>query len=77
VSTTQEIVPKQKTAPRLKVIMLLKVTAMESTLINVAPPTWRASCRCSLPNRTPWGYPQDAFGQDGIVDRDSMVRAVV
>jgi hypothetical protein len=39
VSMTQEMVPKQKTAPRLKVIMLLKVTAMESALINVAPPT--------------------------------------
>jgi hypothetical protein len=32
------MVSKQKTAPGLKVIMLLKVTAMESALINVAPP---------------------------------------
>jgi hypothetical protein len=70
------MVSKQKIAPRLKVIMLLKVTSMESALINVAPLTWRASYRCSLPNRTPWGYPRDAFGQDDIVDRDSMVHAV-
>jgi hypothetical protein len=33
----QETAPKQKTAPRLKVIMLLKVTAMESALVNVSP----------------------------------------
>jgi hypothetical protein len=42
----QEMVPKQKTASsELKVIMLLKVTAMESALINVASPTRRVSCR--------------------------------
>jgi hypothetical protein len=67
---------KQKTAPGLKVIMLLKVTAMESVLINVAPPTWRASCLCSLPDCTPQGYPCDAFGLDDVVDHNSMVRAV-
>jgi hypothetical protein len=49
---------------------------MESALINVAPPTWHASCRCLLPNHTPRGYPRDAFGQDDVVDRDSMVHAV-
>jgi hypothetical protein len=75
-STTQKMVPKQKTAPGLKVIMLLKVTDMESALFNVAAPTWRASCQCLLPNCAPHGYPRDAFGQDGVVDRDLMVRAV-
>jgi hypothetical protein len=75
-SGTQEMVLKQKTVLGLKVIMLLKVTAMESALINVAPPTWLASCQCSLPDRTPRGYPRDAFGQDDVVDRDLMVRAV-
>jgi hypothetical protein len=45
-SVMQEIVPKQKIASGLKVIMVLKVTTMESSFINVAPPTWRATCRC-------------------------------
>jgi hypothetical protein len=67
---------KPKTALGLKVIMLLKMTAMESAPINIAPPTWHASCQCLLPNRTPQGYPRDAFGQDGIVDCNSMVYAV-
>jgi hypothetical protein len=58
------------------VLMLLKVTAMESVLINVAPPTWRTSCRCLLTDLTPWGYPRDAFWQVGVVDRDSMVHVV-
>jgi hypothetical protein len=56
--------------------MLLKVTAMESAFINVAPPTWHASCRCSLLDCAPRGSPRDAFGQDGGVDRDSMVHMV-
>jgi hypothetical protein len=62
VSATKEMVPKQKTAPGLKVIMHLKVTAMKSALINVAPPIWHASCRCLLPDHAPRGYPYDAFG---------------
>jgi hypothetical protein len=52
-SATQEMVPKQKTAPGLKVILLLKTTAMESALIDDAPPTWHASCRCFVTDRTP------------------------
>jgi hypothetical protein len=36
-SATQEMVPKQKTAPRLKVILLLKMMAMESALIYDTP----------------------------------------
>lgn len=38
-SAMQEMLPKQKIASGLKVIMLLKVTSMESVFINVAPPT--------------------------------------
>jgi hypothetical protein len=44
-SAMQEMDPKQKIAPGLKVTMVLKVTAMESSY-NVAPPTWRASYLC-------------------------------
>jgi hypothetical protein len=33
----QEMVPKQKTAPRMKVILLLKMMAMESALIDDTP----------------------------------------
>jgi hypothetical protein len=36
-SAAQEMVPKQKTAPGLKVIMLLKTMAMESALIDDDP----------------------------------------
>jgi hypothetical protein len=60
-SAMQEMVPKQKTTPGLKVIMLLKTTAMEPALIDDAPPTWRASCRCFVFDSTR-GYPRDAFG---------------
>jgi hypothetical protein len=52
-SATQEMAPKQKAAHRLKVILLLKMMAMESTLIDDTPPTWHASCRCFVSNRTP------------------------
>jgi hypothetical protein len=45
-SAMQETVPMQKTTPGLKVIMALKVTAMELSFINVAPTTWRACYRC-------------------------------
>jgi hypothetical protein len=52
-STTQEMVPKQKPAPGLKVILLLKTMAMESALIDDTPPTWHASYRCFVSGRTP------------------------
>jgi hypothetical protein len=45
-STMQERDPKWNISPALKVIRVLKTIAMESSWINVAPPTWRASCRC-------------------------------
>jgi hypothetical protein len=35
------------------VILLLKMTAMELVLIDDAPPTRRASCRCFVSDRTP------------------------
>jgi hypothetical protein len=73
-SAMQEMYPKWKISPALKVIMVLKVIAMESS-INVAPPTWRASYLCLWPDHAPLGYPRDAFGLDDIVDHDSMVRA--
>jgi hypothetical protein len=52
-SATQEMVPKQKTAPGLKVIMLLKTMAMVSALIDDASPTWHASYRCFVSDHTP------------------------
>ena len=54
-SATHGMVPKQNIAPGLRVILFLKVTAMELTLINDTPPTWRASCRCLVSDRTPGG----------------------
>jgi hypothetical protein len=50
-----EMVPKQNIAPRLRVILFLKVMAIELTLINDTPPTWCASCRCLVSDRTPGG----------------------
>jgi uncharacterized protein YihD (DUF1040 family) len=38
-SVMQEMDPIWKISPGLKVIMVLKVIAMESSYINVAPPT--------------------------------------
>jgi hypothetical protein len=61
-SATHEMVPKQKIAPRLKVILLLKMMAMELTLIDDTPPTRRASYRCLVSDRTRGGYPRGAFG---------------
>jgi hypothetical protein len=52
-SATQEMVLKQKTAHGLKVILLLKMTAMESMLIDDTPPTWRTNCQCFVSKRTP------------------------
>jgi hypothetical protein len=54
-SATHELVPKQKTAPRLKMILLLKMMAMELVLIDDTPPTWHASCHCFVSDRTPGG----------------------
>jgi hypothetical protein len=55
-SAMQEMVLKQKIAPGLKVIMALKVTAMELAFINVARPTWHARCRCLRSDRALRGY---------------------
>jgi hypothetical protein len=52
-SAMQEMVLKQKTSLGLKVILLLKMMAMESPLIDDTPPTWRASCRCFVTDHTP------------------------
>jgi hypothetical protein len=54
-SATQEMVLKQKIAHVLKVILLLKMMAMELALIDDTPPTWRASCRCFVSDRTSRG----------------------
>jgi hypothetical protein len=54
-SAMHQTVPKQNIAPGLRVILLLKVTAIELTLINETSPTWRASCRCLVSDRTPGG----------------------
>jgi hypothetical protein len=34
------------------------------------------ACRSLLPDRTPRDYPRGAFGQDDVVDRNSIFRAV-
>jgi hypothetical protein len=47
-----EMVPKRNIAPGLRVILFLKVMAIELTLINDTPPTWRTSCRCLVSDRT-------------------------
>ena len=49
------MVLKHKTTPGLKVILLLKMMAMELALIDDTPPTWRASCRCFVSDRTSRG----------------------
>ena len=48
-----EMVPKRNIALGLRVILFLKVMAIELTLINDTTPTWRASCRCLVSDRTP------------------------
>jgi hypothetical protein len=60
-SATDEIVPKQNTDPGRRVILLWKVTAIELAWIVGTPPTWRASCRCFGPDRTPRVAPQGVF----------------
>ena len=54
-SAMHEMAPKQKIAPGLKVILLLKMMAMELALIDDTPPSWRASYRCLVSDRTPGG----------------------
>jgi hypothetical protein len=48
-----EMVPKRNIAPRRRVVLLLKVMVIELALINDTTPTWRASCRCLMSDRTP------------------------
>jgi hypothetical protein len=48
-----EMVPKQNIVPGRRAILHLKVMAIELALINDTPPTWRASCRCLVSDRTP------------------------
>jgi hypothetical protein len=59
-STTHEMVPKQKTAPGLKVILLLKTTAMESALIDDTPlpsaPAVSVSCPTAHPRLPSWCF---------------------
>jgi hypothetical protein len=52
-SAMHEMVPKQDIVPGRRAILHLKVMAIELALINDTPPTWRASCRCLVSDRTP------------------------
>jgi hypothetical protein len=60
-SAIAEIVPKQNTDPGRRMILCLKVTAIELAWIDDTPPTWRASCRCFGSDRAPGMAPQGAF----------------
>jgi hypothetical protein len=59
-SAMHEMVLKQKIAPGLKVILLLKMMAMELALIDNTPPTWCASRWCFVSDRTS-GVPSWCF----------------
>ena len=48
-----EMVPKQNIVPGQRAIWHLEVMAIELALINDTPPTWCASCRCLVSDRTP------------------------
>jgi hypothetical protein len=61
-SATDKMVPKQNTDPGRRAILHWEVTAIELACINDTPPTWRASCRCLEPDRTPGVKPRGAFG---------------
>jgi hypothetical protein len=52
-SAMHEMVPKQDIVPGRRAILHLKVMAIELAPINNTPPTWRASCRCLVSDRTP------------------------
>jgi hypothetical protein len=54
-SAMHEMVTKRNIAPELRVILFLKVTAIELTLTNDTPHTWHASCLCLVSDRTPGG----------------------
>ena len=54
-SAMHEMVLKQNIAPGLRMILFLKMMAMELALINGTPTTWRVSCRCLVSDRTPGG----------------------
>jgi hypothetical protein len=54
-SAMHEMVPEQNKAPRLRAILFLKTMAMELALTNDTPPTWRATYRYLVSDRTPGG----------------------
>jgi hypothetical protein len=60
-SAIDEIVPKQNMDPGRRMILCLKVTAIELAWIDDTPPTWRASYRCFGSDRAPGVAPQVAF----------------
>jgi hypothetical protein len=60
-SATDEIVSKQNTNPRRRMILCWKVTAIELAWIGDTPPTWRASCRCFGSECAPGVASQGAF----------------
>jgi hypothetical protein len=61
-STTDKMVAKQNTDPGRRAILHWEVTPIELAWINNTSPTWRASCRCLEPNRTPRVTPCGALG---------------
>jgi hypothetical protein len=61
-SATDKMVPKQNTNPGRRAILHWEVTVIELAWVNDTPPTWRASCRCLEPDRTPGVTPRGAFG---------------
>jgi hypothetical protein len=61
-SATNEVVPKQNMDLGRRAILHWEVTAIELAWINDTPPTWRASCLCLEPDRTPGVTPHSAFG---------------
>ena len=61
-SATDKMVPKQNTDLGRSTILHWEVIAIELAWINDTPPTWRASCQCLEPDRTPGVTPRGAFG---------------
>jgi hypothetical protein len=60
-SAMDDMVPKQNTDPRRRVILCWKVTTIELAWISNTPPTWRTSCRCFGSDRAPGVAPRGAF----------------
>ena len=60
-SAMGEMVPKQNMDPGQRAILHWEVIAIELAWINDTPPTWRASCRCLEPDRTPGVAPRSVF----------------